>query len=49
MNKLLWLIKQLLPLDYYSRYEKDGKKMISTWKMLFGKCYNIRTNELSAV
>ena len=46
MNEIIWFIKQLFPLDYYSRYRNNNKEMISTWRMLFGKCYNIKKYEI---
>ena len=46
MKKIIWLIKQLFPFDYYSYYKENGKNRISTWKMIFGKCYNIKKYEV---
>lgn len=46
LNKIIWLIKQLFYLDYYSYYESEKKKYVTTWKMWLGKCYNIKTNEI---
>lgn len=40
MNKIIWFIKQILPLTYRSHYIQDGKKHFSVWNMWFGKCYN---------
>lgn len=41
MNKVSYLIKQLFPLDYYTKYHSDGKFWIATWKQQFGRPYNI--------
>ena len=46
MNKIIWLIKQLFPLNYYSHYKENNKERLSTWKMFFGKCYNIKKHEV---
>lgn len=41
MNRILWYIKQLLPLTYRTHYKKAGKKYFCVWNMWFGKCFNI--------
>jgi hypothetical protein len=43
LNKILWYLKQLFPLSYYSHYLQDGFEKVCVWKMLFGKCYNVKT------
>ena len=40
-NKVEFLLKQLLPLPYRTKYTMDGKKYGSTWMQWFGKCWNI--------
>jgi hypothetical protein len=45
MNKIIWLIKQLFPLDYNSTFTENGIRKISTFKMWFGKCYNVKEYE----
>lgn len=47
MPSLKWLIKQLLPLTYFSKY-KDGedKQFVCSWKMFMGKPYNIEHFEV---
>jgi len=43
-NRLIWYIKQLLPLRYESTYSKDGiNKEHCVWQMWFGKCFNMET------
>jgi hypothetical protein len=37
MNKILWYIKQLLPLKYISHYTCKGKKHITKFRMWFGR------------
>jgi len=46
MNKLLWYLKQLLPLKYDTTYGQDDKKYVSIWNMWFGKCFSIKQYEL---
>lgn len=46
MKKLLWYLKQLLPLIYYSVYRVDGKKMFCIWRMWLGKSYHIEEFEI---
>lgn len=46
MKKITWVLKQLFPLTYWSRYEKGGKKVFCIWKMWFGKCYEITEFEI---
>lgn len=41
MSKLIWTIKQLLPLTYWTKYKtNDGKSHFSVWNMWFGKVFN---------
>jgi hypothetical protein len=47
MAKLKWMIKQLLPLTYRTRYEENGKKYYSVWNMWFGRSYNIDEIEIA--
>ncbi len=42
-NKIIWYLKQLLPLTYWSTYSESGKRKFTIWKMWFGRCYQIRT------
>jgi hypothetical protein len=37
---LKWYLKQLLPLLYYTTYEKGDKKYFTIWRMWFGKVFN---------
>ena len=41
MNKLIWYIKQLLPLTYRTTYTENGKKHYTVWNMWFGRNFNI--------
>lgn len=47
MKKILFMIKQILPMIYVSRYRMDGKKYLAVWKQWFGKPFNVRMYELS--
>ncbi len=40
INKIIWMLKQLLPLTYRSHYESDGKKHFVVWNMWLGRCFN---------
>lgn len=42
MDKLLWYLKQLLPLRYVTQYGENGEWYVSTWRMWFGRCFDIR-------
>lgn len=45
MNKIIWAIKQLLPLTYRTTYGENGKRYFCVWQMWFGRCFNITTVE----
>lgn len=40
-EKIVWSLRQLLPLTYRTHYEQDGKQHFVVWNMWFGSCYNI--------
>ncbi len=40
MNKIIWRVKQLLPLTYRSRYSVDGQPHFSVWNMWLGRVFN---------
>lgn len=43
MNKILFILKQLLPLTYYSKYRvQNGRKALTIWTQWFGKPFNIK-------
>jgi len=44
--KMVWYLKQLLPLTYRSKYKEKGVKYFCVWSMWFGKSYNIDTFEV---
>ena len=51
--KITWYLKQLLPLTYWTVYVRgEGKKtqkMVSIWRMWFGKCFNAISFEVQDV
>lgn len=42
MNKILYCIKQLLPLKYYSKYRVQNTKQLAIWTQWFGKPFIIK-------
>ena len=48
-EKIIWLIKQLYPCEYFSIYEAAGKKYIHTWIMFLGKVYCQKKYEVKEV
>ncbi|BBL61525.1 hypothetical protein [Methanobrevibacter arboriphilus] len=41
-----WLVKQLLPLSYWTKYGKNGKCYFVIWRMWFGKSFDIEEFEI---
>ncbi len=42
MDKLIYYIKQLLPLKYHSKYRlQTGEKYLIIWRQWFGKPFDI--------
>lgn len=46
MEKFLFIIKQLLPLTYYTKYRVQDTKELAIWTQWFGKPFNIKRYEL---
>lgn len=42
----MWYVKQLLPLKYRTEYEEDGKRYSCEWRMWFGRCFDIKREEV---
>lgn len=43
MKKIIYTLKQLLPLTYYSKYKvQNGSKELAIWTQWFGKPFNIK-------
>lgn len=45
---MLWYLKQLLPLTYWTTYEQQStepnskpEKHFTIWRMWFGRCFNV--------
>ena len=41
MDKLIWCLKQLLPLTYRSHYVKNGRNHFVVWRMWFGHSFDV--------
>lgn len=43
MNNITYLLKQLFPLTYYSKYRaQNGSKELAIWTQWLGKPFNIK-------
>jgi len=40
-QKILWYLKQLIPLSYWTTYTQNGNRIIVFWRMWFGHSYDI--------
>lgn len=48
MKKIIYTLKQLLPLTYYSKYKvQNGAKELTIWTQWFGKPFNIKRYHLA--
>lgn len=42
MSKLIWRVKQLLPLAYWTKYRTEsGQPRFAIWRMWMGRCFNV--------
>ena len=47
MKKLVWMMKQLLPLSYATQYRTENNlQHVCLWKMWLGGCYQVRHYEV---
>ena len=46
IQKIHWILKQVLPFTYRSEYKEEGKYKFSVWNMWLGKSFNIQTFEI---
>lgn len=46
MKRLIYYIKQLLPLKYHSKYRVQGTYELALWTQWFGKPFNIKRFKL---
>ncbi len=47
--KILWRLKQMLPLTYVSEYTEGGNRQVCVWKMWFGRSFSIRRWDIKSV
>lgn len=40
-QRIGWIVKQLLPLTYRSRYKTEKESRFCVWRMWFGRCFAI--------
>jgi hypothetical protein len=46
-QRLIWYIKQLLPLKYDTVFRENEVKKLCIWHMWLGRCFNIRYFQLA--
>lgn len=47
--KLIWTLKQILPLTYRTQYKDEkGSRHFVVWQMWLGRCFNIDDHVISA-
>ncbi len=46
-EKMLWHLKQILPMTYTTRCEMNGKKYFVVWKMWFCRCFKEKWIEIA--
>lgn len=42
--KVVWYLKQLLPLTYWTTYREggvDGPRRLAIWRMWLGRCFDV--------
>jgi hypothetical protein len=40
-SRLVWYLKQLLPLTYWTTYIEDGQRRFCIWRMWLGRSFQI--------
>ena len=40
-SKLIWRLKQLLPLTYWTKYQMGDQPRFTIWRMWFGHCFDV--------
>ena len=38
-SHLVWMLRQLLPLHYRTRYIEEGRRHYAVWRMWFGRVF----------
>ncbi len=46
-ERVKWCLKQLLPLTYVTEYTTDGRRVVTVWRMWFGRCFDVREWEIA--
>jgi hypothetical protein len=41
MGRIVWHLRQLIPLHYRTRYIEEGKEHFVVWQMWMGRCFAI--------
>ena len=42
MRRVMWSLKQLLPLAYWTKYRTEsGERRFAIWRMWFGRCFDV--------
>ena len=49
LGRVLWALKQTLPLSYRTVYRADGKIFYITWRMWMGRSFSIEEVEVASV
>jgi len=47
LNKIVWSLRQLLPLSYTTTYKENGQWHACHWRMWFGRCFSVNDRVLS--
>lgn len=49
LSRIVWHLKQLLPLTYRTRYtDSDGHRHFCVWRMWLGRCFAIDDVKVAA-
>lgn len=40
-SRLVWRVRQLFPLVYWTTYHSENERRFAIWKMWFGRCYRV--------
>jgi len=45
-SRIVWVLKQLIPLTYWTKHQEKGKKYFTIWKMFLGRSYDVCRMEI---
>jgi len=48
VQKIIWYLKQLLPLTYVTTFTENGRRRLCIWRMWWGRSFAIRYFDLAA-